>query len=160
MEEAIKKWQNLLEKLISKKPERISNLARNKDITDLGVYAISTPDNDKIVYVGKTKIKSIPGRMYDHLMHKHLDTDSDLANMVIRREHLPQDYSSYLVRYVPLENSRDRMRFEMFTISILNPELNKDDNKLVGWRGKFDKNKLKAMVDQDIAKRNAAKTTE
>ena len=95
----------------------------------MGVYAISTPDNDKIVYVGKTKTKSIPGRMYDHLMHKHLDTDSDLANMVLRREYLPQDYSSYLVRYVPLENSRDRMRFEMFTISILNPELNKDDNK-------------------------------
>ena len=45
--------------------------------------------------------------------------------MVIARSHLPQDYESYLVRYVVLKDPRDRMRFENFAISILDPELNK-----------------------------------
>ena len=125
----IKKWEEKLEELLSKKQELISNVAKNKNIREKGVYAISRPDTNEIVYVGKTKTKTIQGRMYDHLKHKHGDTDSDLANMVLKRKHLPQDYPNYLVRYLPLEHSRDRMRFEMFTISILNPDLNKDDNK-------------------------------
>jgi len=125
----IKKWECLLKELISKSPETISNVSKNYEIRDLGVYVISLPSDKETVYVGKTKTKTIQGRMKDHLMHKHGDTDSDLANMVLRRNHLPQDYENYLVRYVPLENSRDRMRFEMFSISVLNPQLNKDDNK-------------------------------
>ena len=126
----IEKWEEKLEELLLKKAELISNVAKNKNIHELGVYAISKPDDSEIIYVGKTKTKTIQGRMYDHLKHKHGDTDSDLANMVLKRKHLyPQDYPNYLVRYLPLEDSRDRMRFEMFTISILNPDLNKDDNK-------------------------------
>mgnify|MGYP000607173208 CR=1 FL=1 len=85
-------------------------------------------NNEKFRF-GKTKTKTIQGRMYDHLKHKHGDTDSDLANMVLKRPYLPQDYLNYSVRYLPLEDSRDRMIFEMFTISILDPKLNKDDNK-------------------------------
>ena len=109
-----------------KKPEIISNIAKNKQIQDEGVYVISKPKKiEDIVYVGKTRTLSIQRRMYDHLSHKHGDTDSDLANMVIARSHLPQDYENYLVRFVALENPRDRMRFENFAISILDPELNK-----------------------------------
>ena len=119
----------LLDTHLRKVPEMISDVAKDKEIKDLGVYTISLPNDDEIVYVGKTKTKTIPGRMHDHLMHKHLDTDSDLANMVLRRSELPQDYENYLVRYTPLEDSRMRMRFEMFAISSLNPRLNKDDNK-------------------------------
>ncbi len=126
MKDEIKKWQNLLEELLVKKPEIISNIARNKQIQDEGVYVISKPKKiEDIVYVGKTRTLSIQRRMYDHLSHKHGDTDSDLANMVIARSHLPQDYENYLVRFVALENPRDRMRFENFAISILDPELNK-----------------------------------
>ena len=127
--EEIKKWNELLLVLLSKKPSKISNIAEDKKIQDLGVYAISYPDDSQIVYIGKTKTKTIHGRMKDHLQHKHLDTDSDLANMVLRRKLLPQDYENYLVRYVALDEPRDRMRFEMFSISILNPQLNKDGNK-------------------------------
>tara|TARA_B100001167_G_C16571442_1_gene212708 strand:- start:46 stop:432 length:387 start_codon:yes stop_codon:yes gene_type:complete len=126
MKDEIKKWQNLLEELLVKKPEIISNIAKNKQIQDEGVYVISKPKKiEDIVYVGKTRTLSIQRRMYDHLSHKHGDTDSDLANMVIARSHLPQDYENYLVRFVALENPRDRMRFENFVISILDPELNK-----------------------------------
>ena len=126
MKDEIKKWQNLLEVLLAKKPEIISNIAKNKQIQDEGVYVISKPKKiEDIVYVGKTRTLSIQRRMYDHLSHKHGDTDSDLANMVIARSHLPQDYENYLVRFVALENPRDRMRFENFAISILDPELNK-----------------------------------
>ena len=125
----IERWEEKLEELLSKKPELISNVAKNKNIREKGVYAISRPDTNEIVYVGKTKTKTIQGRMYDHLKHKHGDTDSDLANMVLKRPYLPQDYLNYSVRYLPLEDSRDRMIFEMFTISILDPKLNKDDNK-------------------------------
>ena len=125
----IKKWEEKLEELLSKKQELISNVAKNKNIREKGVYAISRPDTHKIIYVGKTKTKSIQGRMKDHLQHKHGDTDSDLANMVIKREKLPQNYSDYLVRYLSINEPRDRMRFEMFAISVLDPALNKDDNK-------------------------------
>ena len=126
MKDEIKKWQNLLEELLVKKPEIISNIAKNKQIQDEGVYVISKPKKiEDIVYVGKTRTLSIQRRMYDHLSHKHGDTDSDLANMVIARSHLPQDYENYFVRFVALENPRDRMRFENFVISILDPELNK-----------------------------------
>ena len=126
MKDEIKKWQNLLEELLVKKPEIISNIAKNKQIQDEGVYVISKPKKiEDIVYVGKTRTLSIQRRMYDHLSHKHGDTTSDLANMVIARSHLPQDYKNYLVRFVALENPRDRMRFENFAISILDPELNK-----------------------------------
>ena len=82
--EEIKKWNELLLVLLSKKPSKISNIAEDKKIQDLGVYAISYPDDSQIVYIGKTKTKTIHGRMKDHLQHKHLDTDSDLANMVLR----------------------------------------------------------------------------
>ena len=126
MKDEIKKWQNLLEELLVKKPEIISNIAKNKQIQDEGVYVISKPKKiEDNVYVGKTRTLSIQRRMYDHLSHKHGDTDSDLANMVIARSHLPQDNENYLVRFVALENPRDRMRFENFAISILDPELNK-----------------------------------
>ena len=126
MKDEIKKWQNLLEELLVKKPEIISNIAKNKQIQDEGVYVISKPKKiEDIVYVGKTRTLTIQRRMYDHLSHKHGDTDSDLANMVIVRPHLPQDYENYLVRFVALEKPRDRMRFENFAISILDPELNK-----------------------------------
>ena len=126
MRDEIKKWENLLEELLSKKSEIISNIAKNKQIQDEGVYVISKPKKiEEIVYVGKTRTLTIQRRMHDHLSHKHGDTDSDLANMVIARSHLPQDYESYLVRYVALEDPRDRMRFENFAISILDPELNK-----------------------------------
>ena len=126
MRDEIKKWENLLDELLSKKSEIISNIAKNKQIQDEGVYVISKPKKiEEIVYVGKTRTLTIQRRMHDHLSHKHGDTDSDLANMVIARSHLPQDYESYLVRYVVLKDPRDRMRFENFAISILDPELNK-----------------------------------
>ena len=126
MKDEIKKWQNLLEVLLAKKPEIISNIAKNKQSQDEGVYVISKPKKiEDIVYVGKTRTLTIQRRMSAHLSHKHDDTDSDLANMVIARPHLPQDYENYLVRFVALENPRDRMRFENFAISILDPELNK-----------------------------------
>ena len=70
----IKKWEEKLEELLSKKQELISNVAKNKNIREKGVYAISKPDTNEIVYVGKTKTKTIQGRMYDHLKHKHGDS--------------------------------------------------------------------------------------
>ena len=129
LEKNIQKWKSMLDELLSKQAEVISKVAGDKTANSLGVYAISRPDTHKIIYVGKTKTKSIQGRMKDHLQHKHGDTDSDLANMVIKREKLPQNYSDYLVRYLSINEPRDRMRFEMFAISVLDPALNKDDNK-------------------------------
>ena len=129
LEKNIQKWKSTLDELLSKQAEVSSKVAEDKTANSLGVYAISSPDTHKIIYVGKTKTKSIQGRMKDHLQHKHGDTDSDLANMVIKREKLPENYSDYLVRYLSINEPRDRMRFEMFAISVLDPALNKDDNK-------------------------------
>lgn len=87
-----------------------------------GVYIISTPDDEKIVYAGKTSTKSIAERLRDH---RNIDTTSDLKGMLKLFADYPQDIDNYLVRCVEVTDSRERTLFEHFAISILQPVFNK-----------------------------------
>ncbi len=89
-----------------------------------GVYLISTPDDNEIVYVGKTRTKSVIGRLSDH---RTKDTKSDLKRMLKLKlfSDYPQEVNNYLVRCVEVVDSRKRTFFEHFSISILQPPFNK-----------------------------------
>ncbi len=87
-----------------------------------GIYIISTPDDSEIVYVGKTRTKSIFGRIKDH---RSINTRSDLKGMLKMFSDYPQEIDDYLVRCVEVADARRRTFFEHFTISILQPPFNK-----------------------------------
>jgi len=86
-----------------------------------GVYAISTPVDDRMVYAGRTKSKSIAGRIADH---RNTDAGSDLRGMLKRNPQLPQRIEDCRVRYVGIRDDRDRLFFEYFAIGCLAPALN------------------------------------
>ena len=87
-----------------------------------GVYIISTPDDKKIVYAGRTKTKTVTGRIRDH---RSIDTQSDLKGMLRSNQSYPQEIDDYSVRCMEMEDSRERIFFEHFIISILKPVFNK-----------------------------------
>jgi len=88
-----------------------------------GVYMISTPDDNEIVYVGKTRTKSVAGRVKDH---RSINTNSDLKGMLSKLfKDYPQDIDNYLVRCIEIRDPRERTFFEHFLISILQPHFNK-----------------------------------
>jgi len=87
-----------------------------------GVYAISTPGDNEIVYVGKTLTKSVIGRIADH---RNIDTMSDLKGMLKLLTNYPQEVDSYLVRCIEVTDARQRTLFEHFAISVLQPAFNK-----------------------------------
>jgi hypothetical protein len=109
--------------LLSTPAVSVAEVLSHRTSHDLpGVYAISDPADRSILYVGRTKTKSIAGRIADH---KHIDTNSDLRGMLRRRPELPQDIDSYRVRYVVLDDDRERVFFEHFAIGAVAPDLNK-----------------------------------
>ena len=85
LEKNIQKWKSMLDELLSKQAEVISKVAEDKTANSLGVYAISRPDTHKIIYVGKTKTKSIQGRMKDHLQHMLPLLDQGFHKLVANR---------------------------------------------------------------------------
>ncbi|MCK4511959.1 GIY-YIG nuclease family protein [bacterium] len=90
---------------------------------DLGVYAISLPgDPSTIVYVGRTKTKTVRGRIRDHL---RIGTSSDLRGMLKGWPDLPQDAESYEARWVAEADDRERAFRECFAISMLMPRFNR-----------------------------------
>ena len=90
---------------------------------DRGVYAISLPgDPGAIVYIGRTKTKTVRGRIRDHLK---IDTPSDLRGMLKRWPDLPQDAESYEARWVAEADDEERAFREYFAISMLMPKFNR-----------------------------------
>jgi len=87
-----------------------------------GVYVISIPDDSEIVYVGKTRTKSVIERLRDH---RSIDTKSDLKGMLKLFSNYPQEINDYLVRCAEVTDPRKRTMFEHFLISILQPPFNK-----------------------------------
>jgi hypothetical protein len=89
-----------------------------------GVYAISRPDDDTTVYVGRTKTESMSGRMVAHRSGSG-DRGSDLRDKLKQNPEMPQRVDDYRVRYVVIEDDRDRLFFESFAIGCLAACLNK-----------------------------------
>jgi hypothetical protein len=87
-----------------------------------GVYVLTRPDNDEVVYAGKTIEKEIKGRMEDHLGGSG---ESDLKALLKEHRDYPQDPEEYFVRGIKIEDLRERGLFEYFLISVLNPPFNR-----------------------------------
>ena len=119
----IQKHLRRLDCLIGAESMTIGHLLKNRILHDSsGVYAILVPDDSEVIYVGRTKTKGVAGRIADH---RSINTPSDLRGMLKNNPQLPQQIDEYRVRYVPIEESRDRLFFEMFAIGCLRPRLNK-----------------------------------
>ncbi len=122
----ISEFRSQLSKLLSTGTLTIHNILMKKPsrFNVKGVYLISTPDDNEIVYVGKTRTKSVIGRLSDH---RTKDTKSDLKRMLKLKlfSDYPQEVNNYLVRCVEVVDSRKRTFFEHFSISILQPPFNK-----------------------------------
>ena len=120
----ISQFHNQLCELLSRDALSIHDIIREKpsqfDVE--GVYVISTPDDEKIVYVGKTRTKSVIGRLSDHRI---MDTNSDLKGMLKLFPDYPQETDQYLARCIKVTDPRKRTYFEHFLISILQPPFNK-----------------------------------
>jgi hypothetical protein len=91
-----------------------------------GVYVLTRPDNDEVVYAGKTTKKKdgIKGRIKDHLAISGKGK-SDLKAFLKKHRDCPQDPKEYYVRGIEIEDLRERGLFEYFLISVLNPPFNK-----------------------------------
>ncbi len=87
-----------------------------------GVYVITTPDDNKIVWVGKTTTLKVYERIKHHCT---LRQSSDLN--VVLKKHLdyPQDCNKYLVRCFEETDTRQRGQLEHFLIGVLQPVFNK-----------------------------------
>jgi hypothetical protein len=121
--ERLKTYHIRLAELLGAPSHSVSEIVRSKDAHDQpGVYAISCPDDDMVVYVGMTKTKTVAGRIADH---RNSNTTSDLGGMLKRNLDLPQEIDDFRIRYVVVQDDRDRLFFEYFAIGCLAPALNK-----------------------------------
>jgi hypothetical protein len=117
-------YKHFLERLLSSKALPLVTVVQNKpfEFNVEGVYVISTPDDSKVVYVGKTRKLTVIGRMFDH---RNTGTTSDLRGMLKLFSNYPQERDSYLIRCLEVENERNRALLEHFVISVIDPPFNK-----------------------------------
>jgi len=88
-----------------------------------GVYLISSPGSDQAhLYVGRTKSKTIFGRIRDHC---GISTPSDLRGMLPRWPDYPQDPLLYRVRWLAVQDAGERASQELFAIAVLSPLFNR-----------------------------------
>ncbi len=88
-----------------------------------GVYLISLPgDPESLLYVGRTKSKTVHGRLCDHC---RIDTGSDLRGILLRRPQYPQAPADYGFRWIEVADPSERAYLEMFAIAILQPTFNR-----------------------------------
>jgi hypothetical protein len=116
--------KEMVEKILSAPQYLILDVATEPSLHNAsGVYLIIPPDGSRVVYVGKTRSKSIAGRMKDHLS---IDTNSDLKGMLKNVfTNYPQEKENYLVQYIAIPDDKERTLFEHFAIAVLNPPFNK-----------------------------------
>jgi hypothetical protein len=91
-----------------------------------GVYVITRPDNDEVVYAGKTTTGStgIKRRIEAHLRISKIGK-SNLKAFLKKHRDYPQNPKEYYVRGIEIEDPRERGLFECFLISVLNPPFNR-----------------------------------
>src|SRR5450631_3808914 len=109
-----------LEELLTKAPEKIKDVVARYP-TRHGVYAISDPEDFKIVYVGmsKTGKKGVGQRLWDHLNNKGAAV---LKSMVGGDK---KKAGEYLVRVIEEDDFITRRNLEALAIGALSPEHNK-----------------------------------
>jgi hypothetical protein len=113
-----------LSELFAARGFTFNNILKNKpsQFNVKGVYAISTPNDGEVVYVGKTLTKSVIGRLSDH---RSICTTSDLKGMLKLFPNYPQEINNYVVRCIQIDDPRRRTFVEYFIISAIQPAFNK-----------------------------------
>ena len=113
-----------LYKLLNSRIVKLGNILKVRNNFNFpAVYVISKPDSQIVIYAGRTKSLPLWRRIYDH--KTITGTTSDL-NMMIKKKDYSQKIEEYGVRYLKIEDTRERMFFESFIIAVLQPELNKN----------------------------------
>ena len=84
-----------------------------------GVYILRRPDTGEVVYVGESG--NIPERMSQHI---NGNGDSTLKNKLQHHPTYPQNALKYRIQYRRMVNDQQRLVFEDYVRSILNPTLN------------------------------------
>jgi hypothetical protein len=109
-----------LTELLAAPPHRVADLKRNplySQFTFQGVYAISSPDDSCVLYIGKTndgvKERGLADRIWGHA-----ETGSALqSSLCIERA----AFSDLLVRAIRIDDSAPRGYLEHYAIAVLRP---------------------------------------
>ena len=120
---SIKNQAQQLTCLLGSKQLLLVNVATNTTLAQVpGVYIILTSLDSQIVYAGKTNAQNyISRRMKDH---RNGNSGSDLPIMIRKYPDLPQDVTEYDIKFIEIQDLRERCFFEQFVIGVLKPKLN------------------------------------
>ena len=111
--ESAKDNQYNLTNLVSFNPKTISKIIKHNNSFAV-VYAISSRDDDTIIYVGETL--DIVRRMKDHL--------SGTSSFSEKAKVPENELKWYQIRYRRMANERQRKLFESYAIGVLKPKFN------------------------------------
>ena len=106
-----KKYSQYLENIIKSDPNDMAKVINFTECSSV-VYAISDPNDDKIVYVGQTS--NFPTRMIGHCG----------SNGFTRGEKSYREILHYKIRHMHMNDKCERLYLESYMISILDPEYN------------------------------------
>ena len=122
--EQLQKFTSDLHQLVSQPSHLLAGVLRTwpTEAQVSAVYLISTPDDSEIVYAGMTVSQIVADRFHDH---RNLRGGSDLRGILPRHLTYPQSADDYRVRWVSINDSRERKFFESFVIGTLCPPFNR-----------------------------------
>jgi hypothetical protein len=121
----ISEYRSILIELFESEANTVKKVSSNnppKESCIEGVYMINTPDDKEIVYIEKTLLKKINGRIQDHRKVNH---GSNLNFFLKIFTNYSKDIGNYLVRCIEIKDIKIRGLFEDFAISIVRPDFNK-----------------------------------
>lgn len=97
----------------------LDHVAKNVRFDFPAVYLIYSPDKSKLCYIGTTN--SLNGRIEEHMIG--IGTDN-LCNKIKRRSGMSQDIHDYKLKYIRINNYRDRRFSECMLLGVYEPPLN------------------------------------
>ena len=120
----IDKLQQNLDDLWNARPHKMGDIKvepfRSQN-THQGVYVITDPDDNEVVYIGKTnggtKEKGVADRIWGHC-----DKGSDIQNSLGIG---PQEMKNYNVRTKPFSEPKERGLTELYGIAVCGPRGNR-----------------------------------
>jgi hypothetical protein len=124
-EQRIAALSSELERLLAARVWRLGDVVRHRppESQVRGVYLLSSPTRAlAVTYAGRTKTKTIHGRLCDH---RNLTTGSDLRGMLSRWPDYPQVPDDYGVRWLEISDAQQRGALELFAIAVLAPLFNR-----------------------------------
>ena len=120
---SISKQSNLLMELLNAPTYAITEVAKNniKEASVSGVYLISLSGSNEILYIGKNESQTVYGRAWQHV---YTGATSDLKAMIKLYDDLPQELTEYQIRWIQIDDPRERHFFEAFAMGVLCTRMN------------------------------------